>query len=311
MVYQGSLSVHMGGTGARKDWLLIFGLLAINIFWGASFIANVFALESIGSIEIASIRFFIAAPLLAIISLIWKGPGIFRIERKDSLTLVAMAITGVTVQYILQVSAQNYTTATNASLLINTSTFFIMFLGAMFLSEKLSTTRVTGALIGFGGVALLVSGGSLAFSPGQIGDLMIIACAFLWATYSILGKKISGRYHPLTVLNWTFILGAIGLVPFYLLTPHADLASIPLSAWASILFLAIFCSIIAYLIYNIALEHMDASQVAIFIYLVPLATIVLAWLILGDSLTLASGIGGLLVLAGMYIAERKAASDKQ
>ncbi|OPY26188.1 MAG: putative transporter in sor 3'region [Methanocella sp. PtaU1.Bin125] len=295
----------MTGEKARNDLPLLLGLFAINVFWGGSFIANAIALESVGPIEIASLRFFIAAPLLAIVTLLWKGPSIFRVETKDLLTLVAMAITGVTLQYAIQVTAQSFTTAINASLLINTSTFFILFLSALFLAEKLTASRVIGAFIGFGGVALLVSGGTLGFSLGQIGDLMIILCALLWAAYSILGKKIAGKYHPLTILNWVFILGTIGLVPLYFLTPHADPATIPLSAWGAILFLALLCSIVAYLIYNVALETMDASRVALFIYLVPLATIVLAWLILGERLNLASAFGGLLVLAGMWIAERK------
>ena len=299
----------MSGEKARNDLPLIVGLFAINVFWGGSFIANAIALKSIGPIEIASIRFFIAAPLLAVITLLWKGPGIFRIEKKDFPAILAMSITGVTLQYIIQVTAQSYTTAINASLLINTSTFFILFLSAMFLAEKLTTSRIIGAFIGFGGVALLVSGGTLAFSLGQIGDAMIVVCALLWAIYSIVGKKISGKYHPLTVLNWIFIIGTVCMAPFYFLTPHADPMTIPMPALASILFLSVFCSIIAYLVYNVALETMDASQVAIFIYFVPLATIVLAWLVLGEGLTVASGIGGLLVLAGMWIAERKTAGQ--
>jgi Predicted permease, DMT superfamily len=290
---------------ARSDLSLMAGLLVINVFWGGSFIANAIALESIGPIEIASLRFFITAPLLFVVTMLWKGPGIFRIERKDLLPLAVMALTGVTLQYVLQVTAQRYTSAIDVSLLINTSTFFILLLGAMFLSEKLTPGRVIGAFIGFGGVALLVSGGTLAFSLDQVGDLMILVCALLWAVYTIVGKKISGKYHPMTVLNYVFIIGTIGFIPFYALTSHADVSSIPLPAIGAILFLAIFCSIVAYLVYNVSLDRMDASRVGLFIYFVPLSTIVLAWLILGESLTLASGFGGLLVLAGMYIAERK------
>jgi drug/metabolite transporter (DMT)-like permease len=297
----------MAGKEGRSDLPLMAGLFAINVFWGGSFVANAIALRAIGPIEIAALRFFIAAPLLAVLTFLWKGPGIFRVESRDLATLVIMAATGVTLQYVVQVTAQSYTTAINASLLINTSVFFIMFLGALLLSEKLTASRIAGAAIGFGGVALLVSGGRLSFDVGShaAGDLMIIACAFMWAVYSIYGKKISGRYHPLTVLNCVFILGTLGLIPFYLLTPHGNPASLPASAWLSILFLSLFCSIVAYLVYNVALDHMDASRVAVFIYLVPLSTIVLASLVLGERLTIGSAIGGLMVLAGMYIAERK------
>lgn len=291
----------------QNQWIVFLGLAVINVFWGASFIANAIALKSVGSIEIAALRFFIAAPLLALITLAWKGWQMFKIELRDLGILVIMALTGVTFMYVIQVTAQNYTTAINASLLINTSVFFILFLSAVFLGEKLTIHKILGAAIGFGGVALLVSGGNLSLDvgPHMIGDLMILVCALLWAVYSIYGKKIASKYHPLTVLNYLFILGTIGIIPFYLLTPRHDPLSIPLSAAGAILFLAVFCSIVAYLVYNIALEKMDASRVAIFIYLVPLSTIILAWLLLGESLTLPSIVGGLAVCAGMYIAERK------
>jgi len=296
----------MPGDEKRHGELpLLLALFAINVFWGGSFVANAIALKSIGPVEIASLRFFIAAPLLAAVTYLWKGKEIFRFDRKDLGTFVIMALTGVTFQYVLQVSAQDYTTATNASLLINTSVFFIIFLSAMFLKEKLTGWRIAGSMVGFVGVALLVSKGSLAFDPGghTLGDVMIIACAFLWAIYSIFGKKIASKYHPLTVLNYVFAFGAIGLVPFYFFTPHVAVTAIPADAAVSVVFLALLCSIVAYLVYNVALERMSASTVALYIYFVPLSTIVLAWLILGETMTMATVGGGLMVLLGMYLAE--------
>lgn len=300
----------MPGTGepTKNNGLpLVIGLLAINIFWGGSFVANAIALKYIGPIEIASIRFFIAAPLLLIATYLWKGREIFKFDKKDIPTFIILALTGVTFQYVIQVSAQDFTSATSASLLINTSVFFIMILGALFLGEKMTWMRIMGAIIGFVGVALLVTKGSLSLEMdgNALGDMMIIICAFLWSVYSIYGKKIATKYHPLVLLNYIFIVGAIGLVPFYFLTPHMPIQSVPLLAMAAILFLAIFCSIVAYLVYNIALEKMDASRVAVYIYFVPLSTIVLAALILNETLTMASAAGGLMVLLGMYLAEKK------
>jgi drug/metabolite transporter (DMT)-like permease len=95
------------------------------------------------------------------------------------------------------------------------------------------------------------------------------------------------------------------MIPFYLLTPHSPVTSIPATAWASILFLSLFCSIIAYVIYNIALEKMDASRVAVYIYFVPLSTIVLASVVIHESITTTTLGGGLMVLLGMYLAEMK------
>jgi drug/metabolite transporter (DMT)-like permease len=288
------------------DLPLIIGMLAINIFWGASFVANSIALRYIGPIEIASIRFFIAAPLLLVITFLWKGKETFKFDKHDIFTFIILALTGVTFQYAIQVSAQKFTSATSASLLINTSVFFILILGAVFLKEKMTWYRVMGAVIGFVGVALLVTKGSLSLelNDNAVGDLMIIACAFLWSVYTIYGKRIATKYHPIVILNYIFIIGAIGMLPFYFLTPHMPIQDVPLTAIAAILFLVVFCSIIAYLVYNIALEKMDTSKVAVFIYFVPLSTIVLAALILHEDLTMASAAGGILVLVGMYLAEK-------
>jgi drug/metabolite transporter (DMT)-like permease len=294
-----------GDVKRHGDIPLLLALFAINVFWGASFVANAIALKSVGSIEIASLRFFIAAPILLCITYLWKGKEIFKFDKKDLGVFISMALAGVTFQYILQVSAQDYTTATNASLLINTSVFFIIFFSAIFLKEKLTGWRIAGSAIGFAGVALLVSKGTLSFDLGghAMGDLLIIAAALLWAVYSIYGKKVASKYHPLTILNYVFVIGTICFLPFYFLTPRVPITSIPIDAMASILFLALFCSIVAYIVYNVALERMNASTVALYIYFVPLSTIVLAWLILGESLTPAIVVGGAMVLLGMYIAE--------
>jgi drug/metabolite transporter (DMT)-like permease len=299
----------MSGSGGEKHKsdspMLVAALFAINVFWGASFVANTIALKSIGPIEIASLRFFIAAPLLLVITLLWKGRDIFKFDKKDLGIFIIMALAGVTFQYVFQVSAQDYTTATNASLLINTSVFFIMFLGAVFLREKLTWWKIVGAIVGFAGVAVLLGNFTFNLSGHVIGDILIIVSAFLWAVYSIYGKKVADKYHPLTVLNYVFIIGTIGLIPFYLFTPHSSVTSIPAVAWAAILFLSLFCSIFAYVIYNIALEKMDASRVAVYIYFVPLSTIVLSMIVIHESITTTTLGGGLMVLLGMYLAELK------
>ena len=296
-----------GNQFKKGGILLVLGLLAINVFWGASFIANAIALKYVGPIEIASVRFFIAVPILLVVTFLLKGKEIFKFDFKDAGLLLVIALTGVTFQYIVQVTAQEYTTATNVSLLINTSVFFIMFMGALWLGEKMTPARLIGAVVGFVGVAFLVTGGSLAFDLGGhvTGDIMALASGLMWAIYSICSKKLAPKYDPLVLLNYIFLVGAICMIPFYLVMPHTAIQDIPMTAMAAILFLAIFCSIIAYFVYNLALEKMEASSVALFIYIVPLATIILAILVLGEKLTFSAAIGGFLILAGMYLAERK------
>ncbi|MCD1294705.1 EamA/RhaT family transporter [Methanocella sp. CWC-04] len=297
---------------ADSPLFLFLGLIIVNILWGASSIAGRQALLQLSTIEIVTIRFAIASLFLLILTILWKGISELKVDVKDLPVLAFLSIAGVSLQFVLQLSSINYTTVTNFSLLFNLSTFFIMILGAMLLKERLSNKKLLGAGVAFGGVALIVSGGGLEFSSSHFfGDIIGLSSAAIWAVYTIAAKKVSGKYSLLTIMNYTFILGVAGLIPFYVyMTPMTPLTQVTSASWASILFLAILCSVVAFLIYNQGLSRLKASDVAMTIYITPLSGVLLAALILGESMTLFTLIGAALILAGMYATgERPGAAD--
>lgn len=284
---------------------LMLGLVIINVFWGASNIAAREALLQLSAIELVTIRFAIAFIAVFAITLVWKGLSSLRIDIKDVPMFIFLSIVGVSFQYVLQVTSLLYTTVTNFSLLFNLSTFFIIILGAVFLGERLTRRKALGTVISFGGVALIVTGGNIDVSSSHLlGDMIGLTSAALFGVYSIAVKKVTEKYPPATILNYTFFFGTLGMIPFYIFaTQMTPLGSINMLSWSSILFLAILCSVVAFLVYGNGLNRLKASDVAITIYISPLAGVVLAFVLLGEAITLSIILGAVLIMAGMYMTQ--------
>ncbi len=278
------------------------GLILINVFWGASSIAAKEALLQLNAIEIVTVRFAIAFAAVLLIALLF-APEALRISPRDLPMLAFLSVAGVSLQFVLQVTALVYTTATNFSLLFNLSAFFIMIMGAALLGERLGKKQLAGAGVAFAGVFLIVSGGSIGLSAAHLpGDLIGLASAALFGVYTIAAKRVSDRYSPMTILVYTFFFGVLGLLPVYVFaTPMTPLTGLSTVSWASMLFLALFCSVIAFLVYNHGMARLRASDAAMTIYVTPLAGVTLAILLLGETLTAITLAGAALIMAGLYV----------
>lgn len=273
------------------------------LVWGGSFIASKVGLNDLYPVELATIRFAIAAPLLLMLTLLVEGKKALKIDARDLPVLVAMALTGVTLQYIVQFVAMTYTTVTNTALLINMGTFFVIIPSALFLKEKLSIDNVLGIVIAFMGAALVATHGSVSFSPHIIGDGLVLICAVMWAIYILIGNKLAGKYSVLAQLNYIFIIGFIALIPAYLVTPHHALSEMSVTTWECILYLALLCSVVAYFFFNDSIIKLGPSKAAIYQYLEPFFAIIFAIALLSEPLTALVAIGALFIVIGIAMAD--------
>jgi Permeases of the drug/metabolite transporter (DMT) superfamily len=285
--------------------LIITGLILTNIFWGASGVAVKIAQMQLGTFEIVALRFIAAVPILIIITLLWKGPEALKINKKDIPYIAILAFMGIPLEFLLQVTSLAYTTATCFTLIFSLSPFFIIFTSAVLIKERITKHKAVGALIGFIGVAFIITNGSLAVPTNLLGDAVAIMANIVWALYTVLGKPINEKYSALTVLNYTFIFGALELLPFYFISPGLSPLKFTGSTWIAMIFLTIFCSLIAFLLYNYGTEKLPASIAGMFIYVQPLSGVALAALVLGESITVYTILGTFLIIYGIYEAERR------
>ncbi|WP_424356887.1 DMT family transporter [Methanocella sp. MCL-LM] len=278
-------------------------LVLIMVVWGGSFIASKVGLDGMYPIELATLRFAIATPVLLLITVALCGWRSLIVQKKDFWVLFIMAMTGITLQYITQLVAMTYTTVTNTALLINMGTFFVIIPSIFLLKEKFSSDNLLGVGIAFAGLVLVATNGKLEFAPHLIGDGIILISAALWAVYILIGNKLAGKYSVLTQLNYIFVIGFIGLLPFYFLTPRHDIAQFSPVSWVSLLYLAIFCSIICYFFFNDAIIKIGPSKSAIYQYLEPVFAIIFAIVLLGEPLTVFIAAGALLAIIGIAMAD--------
>jgi drug/metabolite transporter (DMT)-like permease len=217
--------------------------------------------------------------------------------------LLLLALTGVTALYILQFTGVSLTSATSAAVLINTNVLFIAVLARFVFAERFTSRKVLGLVCGFAGVALLVTRGSLSLTGAWAGNLLVVGSAFCWAVYSVAGKHVIERSDPLAVNGVVFFLGTVLFLPFV----YDELCCVHLTVThvAVITYLALACSIFAYVAWYDALSRTEASKVAIFLNLIPLFTFVLAGIFdVAEEVSPSLVAGAALILAGVYLSER-------
>jgi drug/metabolite transporter (DMT)-like permease len=278
--------------------------LAAVTLWGISFVATRAALSEISPIPLVFTRFALGTAFLLTILAVRR-----RLEippRECWPTLAAMGFVGIFLHQMLQAHGLALTTAVHAGWLIGLIPIWSALLSAVVLRERLGSAKVVGLLLGFAGAALVVtrgklSGGLLAL-PTTRGDLLILASTVNWALYSVVGRRTLARLGSARATAFAMLAGWAMLAPLFVLSAGwTEYARISAAGWAAIAFLGIGCSGLGYLFWYAALEKLETSRVAAFLYLEPLVTLAAAAVLLGEPVHGTTVVGGLIVLAGVFL----------
>jgi drug/metabolite transporter (DMT)-like permease len=224
-------------------------------------------------------------------------------------SLALMGLVGVFVHHMIQAHALTMTSAISTGWLIGLTPLWSALLSAWTLKERFGPVKVAGLALGFLGAALVVTrgrmGAGLLALPQTRGDLLILASTLNWAVYTVLGHPVLKRLGPSRATTGALVFGWLMLVPAFAYErgwreyPHLTAAG-----WAAVLFLGIACSGLGYLFWYAALERIEASRVAAFLYLEPLVTLAAAVAMLGESVGVTTVVGGVLVLMGVALVQR-------
>ncbi|MEC3885078.1 DMT family transporter [Halobacillus sp. HZG1] len=281
----------------------LYALLSIT-FWGVSFVSTKAVLGSLDPFSLLVIRFGIGAIFLLMMVLLFQYP--LKIHIKYLPHVLILGVLGVFVHQVIQATALLTIHASDAGWLISFSPVFTVFLSFIFLQEKLTLKKISGITVAVAGVLIITtigSGQSFSFSL-SLGYLLMIVSTLNWAVYSVLLKKLSV---PVPSLVLTFYMSTTGFfltLPFFIRNHGMEqLLSLSPEHWAHLLFLGIFVSAIAYWYWAKALEVMQATQVSVFLYFEPLATLIAAIILLNEKFIASSLFGGLLIIAGVMLVQ--------
>lgn len=274
------------------------------LIWGTTFISTKIMLVDFQPIEILFFRFIIGlAALLLAYPRRLEGT-----RRQQELTFAAAGLCGICLYYLLENIALTYTMASNVGVIISVAPFFTAILSHFILKEERPGANFfIGFAVAMAGIFLISFNGSkLELNP--VGDVLALLAALIWACYSVLTKKISGYgYHTILTTRRIFCYGILFMIPpLFLFDFKLELTRFANPVYLfNIIFLGLGASALCFVTWNFAIKILGAVKTSVYIYMVPVITVVTSVVILHEKITVLSAVGTILTLAGLFLSERK------
>lgn len=278
------------------------------IVWGASFIATKVALKEVSPVTVVWLRFFMGVVILGMAVMMRRQfvlPG-----RREWVYFALLGFLGITFHQWLQSNGLETSEAATTAWIVSTTPVFMALLGWFLLKEPLGWTKALGLVLAFLGVLVVVSKGDLgSVSVGRFGapgDKLIMVSAVNWAVFSALSRR-GLKLHPASLMMFYVMLFGWLFTSLLFLTTKGflEIRALTFQGWMGIAFLGVFCSGLAYIAWYDALKTLATAQTGVFLYIEPLVAVVVAFFILGEAITLASLVGGTIILFGVWLVNRQ------
>lgn len=292
----------------QSNAISILSVLGALILWSSSFVAIKFAYTTYPPITLAVVRFIVATIILGALTLLPQNR--VRLEKKDILTVAVCGLTGIMLYAVLQNIAMQWTSASSATLIIASYPIITLLLESLIYKTKLSAIKIVAILIAIVGVVILSYVKAESRLEGELlGILLLVLAGVVWAVYNFMTKKVVNRYPPITLLFYSTLFGTILMLPLALIE-RGQWQQPTLISFSMMMFLGVFCSVIAFLLYNRGLKTMSASTVTSMLNLVPIFGVFFSWLLLGEQVTLRKFVGGAIVILGVMLSVRNTKMEK-
>jgi drug/metabolite transporter (DMT)-like permease len=288
--------------------LFIYGEALFAVFvWGASFIATKIVLHDISPITVVWVRFSMGVIILGVTVVLRKQFSL--LHRNEWLYFALLGFLGITFHQWLQSNALETSEASTTAWIVSTTPVFMALLGWVVLREKLPWLKIAGILLAFVGVLLVVYDGNLGAislrSFGKPGDILVLISAINWAVFSVLSRRGLKAYPATLMMFYVMCFGWVFTSILFVATSNiSEIGKLTVNGWLAITFLGIFCSGLAYIAWYDALKALTTAQTGAFLYIEPLVAVVVAFFVLGEAITLASLVGGAVILFGVWLVNR-------
>jgi drug/metabolite transporter (DMT)-like permease len=275
-------------------------VMTLCLFWGLAFVAIRVALIYVSPITLTFLRFSVASILF----------GSYFVARRLSISLnmipkvALLGFIGFTAYHLSLNVGETESAAGAASLVIAAGPIFIALLSSTVLHEKITIFKAAGSILAFTGLAAILIP-SVLTSENPLKVLAILPAPICTAIYTIYGKLYLKKYDPTVLTGYAHIFGLFPLIPLLRYSSIREVVTLPFGGWISILFLGVCSSTLAYTLWYKLLRDSEATIVGSYIYLVSLIAVVGGYIILSEPITMLLIAGGILVVAGVYLANHK------
>jgi drug/metabolite transporter (DMT)-like permease len=291
----------------RPSHFRIYTLITImTTLWSLNYIVAKYALREFPALLASGIRMIIAGVIMI---------GVYRWHhvrgkipqwtRADIGLLVFLGMMGVGLNQLFFVVGISKTTVSHAAIMIGLTPVTVLLLAWVMGLEKLSILRLFGMFVALAGVTFLQLSSNKSDGATIAGDAMVYMASLALAIFTVRGKQEASRFGGVLVNTFAYAGSALAMLPVVAgYSLDFNFSRVSWVGWASLAYMAVFASVVCYLIYYYALSHVPASRVAAFSYLQPLLGTLMAISLLGEHPTRSLLSGGALVLTGVFLAER-------
>jgi drug/metabolite transporter (DMT)-like permease len=294
-----SSTVHSAWNGVAGFALVII----LSIIWGLAFVAIRSAVQELAPVNLTLLRWLIVSGSFLVLAPFIGRPKA-PIRKKDIPRFVMVSFASVGGYHLSLNYAETIVSAGLAGLLISFGPIFIVLLSVVFLKEKVGTKLLIALALATAGAFVLSINADLSFQQ-TIGPLAVVLAAFMYGVFSVGSKPLVKEYGAMPVAVWVAVIGTVFLLPLLSWTFITQVSSLSTTGWISVLYLAILSTVLANVILYTLIGSRAVSKLSVQLYLIPIVSLVGGILLLGESITALTVIGGCLMLTATALATRR------
>lgn len=277
--------------------------LSAMAFWSLTFVFFKIANRSCPQLTIVFLRLLVSTVFLVAIAAV---SGRFnRIRKKDAGLFVILALVNPFLYFIAESTGLTLISATLTAVIVSTIPLFVPVGAWLFFRERMTALNVGGLIISFAGVMVVIIERDFTFRASVPGVLVMFGAVLLAVSYTLLAKRLVRDYNSFTIVTVQNIIGTVLMAPLVLAfdLPELKGTGFDFATWSSILYLAVFGSSLAFILFNNSIRLIGAAKTDAFSNIIPVLTAVFAYLVLGESIDLRKVTGIAIVLGGLFLSQ--------
>ncbi|GJG65478.1 membrane protein [Prevotella lacticifex] len=286
---------------------ILYHLIAVVVAltWGCTFVnSKILILHGMSPEEIFTVRFIIAYLCIWI----FTPRRLFADNLRDEARMALLGITGGSLYFVAENTAIGISYVNNVSFIVCTAPLATTLLAIAIFRDVHATWKIiTASILAVIGVGMVIFNGRFVLHLNPLGDALALCACLCWAVYSLLLRGVSKRYGAVFITRKVFFYGLLTMLPFFAVKPWTfPLAKFTDTAvWGNLLFLGLVASYICFLLWSWVTKKIGALKTTNYVYLNPISTVVVSAIFLDEPMKPMSFIGSLLILAGVFVANRQ------
>lgn len=290
----------------KSKTFALFSIIAANVIYGVNYVvAKAIMPKYFSPLSIIFLRIAGTIIICLFIFLLFVNE---KVNKKDYLRLIIASLFGISLNQIMFFEGLNLTTPIDSAIIMTINPIIVLVFSFIFLKDKITILKLLGILLGIIGAVMIILGkGDISFNSDTFtGNVLIFINATSFALYLIVIKPLMNKYHPITIMLWTFTLGFIFSFPFTIKPLiNTNFSIIPSDIWLGLAYIVIGSTFLGYLLYNYSLRVLSPTIVSYFIYLQPLFSTITTMIVFGDKPGIIDFISAFLIFSGVWFVSMK------